>query len=234
MKADLHVHTSFSYDAVSTPKEIVKAALEKGINCLCITDHGEIKGAIEAMKFGYDKDILIIPGIEILSCSGDILGINVKKIIPDGLSAQETIKEIKKQKGIAVIPHPFYKPFAGFLGGEKVIKLLQIDAIEAFNANVIFRKSNKKSLNFAQKFKLPFTAGSDAHKARYVGSAYLEFSNSVQSAEELIKEILNKEGIIGGRRLGLRKTLRDRTNADVGKMLRHIIFKLKNRKRNTI
>lgn len=232
MKADLHVHTSFSYDGVSSPKEVVRAALEKGIESICITDHSEIKGAIEAMKFGYDKDILIVPGIEILSSSGDILGINVKKIIPDNLSAKDTIKEIRRQKGIAVIPHPFGKPFTSFWGGEKILEMLNVDAIEVFNANIIFRKSNKKSLNFAQKFNLPFTAGSDAHKARYIGSAYLEFPKNIQSTEELIEEILKKRGRIGGRTLGLSRTLRDRTNANVAKMLRYTILKLKNRRRN--
>lgn len=234
MKADLHVHTSFSYDGVSSPKEVVRAALEKGIKCLCITDHNEIRGAVEAVKFGYDKDILIVPGIEILSTSGDILGINVKKIIPDGLSVKETIKEIRKQGGIAVVPHPFGKPFTNFWGGEKILKILNIDAIEVFNANIIFQRLNIKALDFVRKLNIPFTAGSDAHKAKYIGSAYLEFSKDIQSVEELVGEILKKSGIIGGKTLGVRKTLKDRTNADVRKMIRYSILRLKNHRRNKI
>ncbi|MBM3251078.1 MAG: PHP domain-containing protein [Candidatus Nealsonbacteria bacterium] len=232
MKADLHVHTNFSYDGVSSPQEVVRAALEKGIECLCITDHNEIRGAVQAMKFSYDKNILIVPGIEILSSSGDILGINVKKVIPDRLSAKETIKEIRRQGGIAVIPHPFGKPFTNFWGGEKVLKKLDIDAIEAFNATVFFSKSNIRSFNFAQKFNLPFTAGSDAHKAKHIGSAYLEFSKKVQSVEELVEEILKKEAVISGKVLGIRETFKDRTNADVAKMLRYTFLKLKNHRKN--
>ena len=74
MKIDLHIHTKFSWDGFSSPREVVDAAIQKGIDCICITDHNEIKGAIEAMKYGFDKNILVLPGIEILSLDGDILG----------------------------------------------------------------------------------------------------------------------------------------------------------------
>lgn len=232
MKADLHIHTNFSYDGVSSPKEIVESALEKGIGCICITDHGQIKGAIEAMKFGYDKNLLVVPGIEIISSAGEILGINVKKIIPNNLSPEETIKEIRNQGGIAVIPHPFARHFSGFWGGEKMLRLLNIDAIEVFNANIPFSRLNRRSFEFAKKINLPFTAGSDAHRAEYLGSAYLEFSKDIQSAEDLIKEILKKSGIIGGQKLGFRKTFRNSANANVAKMISYFALRLKNRKRN--
>lgn len=90
MKCDLHIHTSHSYDSNSPPKEMVRAA---GIDCLAITDHGEVKGSAEAQQFAFSLPILIIPGIEVKSKEGDILGLNVKKIIPNGLSAKETIKK---------------------------------------------------------------------------------------------------------------------------------------------
>ncbi len=44
IKCDLHVHTGYSYDRTARPREMVEAALQKGINCLAITDHGEIQG----------------------------------------------------------------------------------------------------------------------------------------------------------------------------------------------
>ena len=75
---------------------MVKTAIEKKIDCICVTDHGEIRGAIKAMKLAYDKNILVIPGIEILSASGDILGINVRKKIPNGLSLSHGTKNRKE------------------------------------------------------------------------------------------------------------------------------------------
>ncbi|GAH84876.1 unnamed protein product, partial [marine sediment metagenome] len=107
MKCDLHIHTSHSYDSNSLPKEVVRAAIAKGIDCLAVCDHGEIKGAAEVQQFASNLPLLIIPGIEIKSKEGDILGLNIKKIIPNGLSAKETVKRIKEAGGIAIIPHPF-------------------------------------------------------------------------------------------------------------------------------
>lgn len=217
MKADLHIHTTFSYDGISSPKEVVKAALKKGIDCIGISDHGEIGGAIEAMKAGYDENILVIPCIEIVSSSGDILGINIKKKIPNMLSAEETIKAIRKQGGIAVIPHPFDRPITGFSGGAKKIEGIDVDGIEAFNAGVILKRSNNEASDFCQRTSLPFTAGSDAHRAKFIGRGYIELKH-VSSAEELIEEILLKRVKAGGRPLSLWEVFQNSTRADIGRM----------------
>ena len=39
MKADYHVHTSFSYDSDSPPEEMIQAAVKKGLQTICITEH---------------------------------------------------------------------------------------------------------------------------------------------------------------------------------------------------
>jgi len=198
MKIDLHIHTNFSWDGFSSPKEVVDLAIQKGIDCICITDHSQIQGAIEAMKYGFDKNILVIPGIEILSMEGDILGINVKKIIPDFLAPEETIQEIKKQGGMAVIPHPFW-PLSNLKNNREA--LLSADAIEVLNADM-FRFINKKALLFSKKYNLAFTAGSDAHRAKFIGRAYLEIPQNNLSEKEVIEQIKNKAGQIKGGELG--------------------------------
>ena len=195
MKCDLHIHTSYSYDSNSPPKEVVRAAIAKGIDCLAVCDHGEIKGAAEVQQFASNLPILIIPGIEIKSKKGDILGLNIKKVIPNGLSAKETIQKIKEAGGMAIIPHPFGW-FCRFKGNLKEISK-EIDGIEVLNASA-FGPGNKKALAFAEKFNLPFTAGSDAHNLNLVGRAYLEVPGENLSTEEIFKQIKNKNVKIGG------------------------------------
>jgi len=204
MKIDFHIHSYFSWDGFSSPEEIVDTAIEKNIDCICITDHGKIEGAIRAMKYGFDKNILVIPGIEIKSRSGDILGINIKKIIPNGLTAEKTIREIQKQKGMAIIPHPFNQPVGKFKGGEK--EFLMADAIETLNASV-FKFANKKAVNLSEKMNLCFTAGSDAHRAKFVGRGYLEIPKNILSEEHLIEEVKNKTGSVQGEILNFYETL---------------------------
>lgn len=201
MKADFHIHSNFS-DGNSSPEEIVDIAISRGINCICIVDHEEVKGAIKAMEYAFDKDILVIPGIEISSRSGDILGINIKKKIPDNLSAEETINEIKKQNGFSSIPHAFHWPTNHFLGGKKKILDIMPDAIEVFNASSVYNLANKKALDFAQANNFCFTAGSDSHNKKFIGRGYIELRN-VASAEQVIEEIRSKRIKIGGEKLSL-------------------------------
>jgi len=196
MKCDLHCHTSYSYDSKSLPKEMVDAAIERGIDCLAVTDHSEIKGALEAIEYARGKSILIIPGIEIKSKEGDILGLNIKEIIPNGLSAKETVKKIKEAGGLAIIPHPFGW-FCGFKGNLKNL-IGDIDGIEILNASSVFGPGNKKAFAFAQRFNLPFTVGSDAHSSNLVGQAFLEIPGGNLSIKEIFNQIKNKNVKING------------------------------------
>lgn len=61
---DLHVHTKIS-DGSLTAVEVIKLAKEKGISCLCITDHDTTKGLKDAVDIGQEFGVKIIPGIEI-------------------------------------------------------------------------------------------------------------------------------------------------------------------------
>jgi predicted metal-dependent phosphoesterase TrpH len=229
MKADLHIHTNFSCDGVSSPKEVVEAAIEKGIHCICITDHNEIKGAIEAMKFGFDKDILVIPGIEILTTFGDVLGINVKKIIPDGMSIEETIREIKKQKGIAVIPHLFDPILLNFRGSSFLKINPKPDAIEVFNASSFLNFPNKKSFDFAKKNNFPFTAGSDAHRKDFVGRGYIEIDSKIRSEKDLIEAIMEKRIKLGGNVLSFFETFRNSANMSFLRTIKYVYLQWKDK-----
>ncbi len=195
--ADLHIHTTFS-DGYDSPEDIVRIAIEKGIDCLAITDHNEIKGAIKAMRFAFDKNILIVPGIEVTTKFGHILGINVKKSIPKFISPEKAIQEIRRQGGLAFIAHPFDWPVENFIGGEKKIKELASVfpglGVEAFNSAVIFPYSNRKAYYFAKDNGLVFVAGSDAHRKEFVGRGYLQFKEGIGSINALIDAIKNKKG----------------------------------------
>lgn len=232
MKADIHIHTNFSCDGISSPAQVVRAAIEKNIQCIAITDHGQVKGAVEAMTFGFDKNILVIPGIEITTLSGDILGINVKKIIPNHLSAQATVKAIKEQGGIAVIPHPF-DGVIGFWGRERGILDSGIDALEVFNATTPFRNGNKRAFEFSQENNLAITAGSDAHRADFVGRGFMEFSDAVSKEEDILAEIKNKNVKIQGASLNFLEILRNGSRGDIFDLFRYRWRKFQARKTRT-
>ncbi len=215
MRCDLHIHTSYSFDCLSSPKKMVDAAIKKGIDCLAITDHSQIQGSLEAIIYAKDKPILIIPGIEAKSKEGDILGLNLKTIIPDKLSAKETIKRIKKAGGMAIIPHPFGLLSAFKTNLDDLVN--EIDGVEIFNASVL-GLGNKKAVAFAEKFKLPFTAGSDAHGPNFVGKTYLEIPGDNLSIEEVLIQIKQRAGRIGGREAGFLEKIIDHLRRNIAKL----------------
>jgi predicted metal-dependent phosphoesterase TrpH len=196
MKCDLHIHTCYSFDSNASPKEIVDKAIRKGIDCLAITDHGEVKGALEAIEYAKGKPILIIPGIEVKSKEGDILGLNVKEKISNKLWAKETIKRIKEQGGFVIIPHPFGL-FCKFRGNLKEL-IKEIDAIEILNAS-IFGNGNEIAKKFAKENNLPFTVGTDSHFPNFIGKCYLEIPGENLSIEEIFERIKKKEGKVVGK-----------------------------------
>src|SRR4030065_33390 len=87
IRADLHVHTTYSKDSLITPKDLVYYAKKRGLDAVAVTDHNQLEGAYKIAK---ETDFLIIPGMEVSSNDGHIVALNVNELIPRGYSAVET------------------------------------------------------------------------------------------------------------------------------------------------
>lgn len=79
-KADLHIHSygeefgSFDVsDITNTPMAIVDTAIEKGLKVISITDHNQFMNSVLAVQYAKDKDILVVPGIEVSTTQGHLL-----------------------------------------------------------------------------------------------------------------------------------------------------------------
>jgi len=220
MKADLHLHTNFSFDGFSSPEEIVEAAIAKKIDCICICDHEEVEGAAKAIEYAQSKPVLVIPGIEIKSKSGDILGLNVEKIIPNQLSAKETILEILKEGGLPVIAHPFdwafhFKEIERY---KDFFKEKQV-GIEVLNACLFLNSSNDRALKFAKESNLFFTAGSDAHSSFFVGKAYLEIPGENLTKKEVLEAIKAKNVKVRFEQVGFFEKALDHIKRNIAKVI---------------
>lgn len=200
IKCDLHIHSKYSFDSLANPKKIVDLALSRGIQCVAIADHGNIKGSLDAQEYVKKNNLpmLVIISEEVKSKQGDILALNIKDPIPDHLPASEVLKKIKEQGGAGIIAHPFGL-FCGFK--ENLENYLgRFDGVEILNASVF--SGNKIAATFAKKHNLPFTAGSDAHFAnRFVGKSWLELPldySPALTAAQVIAAIKQKTGNIAG------------------------------------
>lgn len=61
---DLHVHSNHS-DGTCTTQELVDLAIYKNLKAIALTDHDTTEGLEEIMEYAKDKNIEIIPGIEL-------------------------------------------------------------------------------------------------------------------------------------------------------------------------
>ncbi len=103
---DLHSHSRGSFDSLSSPKDMVKAAVDRGLTHLAITDHDRIDVAQEARGLAPDG-LTVIVGEEVKTRDGDLICLFLETAIPPGLSAMETIAAAREQGGLVGIPHPF-------------------------------------------------------------------------------------------------------------------------------
>lgn len=172
----------------------MRAARAKGLDGIAITDHNSIGGHPEAKKLS--RGFLVIPGIEVSSADGHILGLGVNKLVPRGLPAGETVKLIRELGGIAVAAHPFV-PWKS----PTLVYKTKFDAIEALNSRA-FLPSNRLARRFVERNRLPATAGSDAHFPDEVGLASVGL-NCEKNVESILKEIKSGGASIAGRGLPL-------------------------------
>ena len=181
--ADLHTHTICSKDSTITPKDLVFYARKNGLNAVAVTDHNRVDCALKMTK---ETDFLIIPGIEVSSLHGHIIGLNLQEPVERGLSADETVEKIHGLGGIAIACHPFAR-FKGSVGKHVTGKF---DAVEAINSSAFpFGGSTRKAHELAERLKLPKTAGTDAHYGPVIGQAYT-IINAEPDAESIVKAIV--------------------------------------------
>ena len=184
LRVDFHVHSKYSSDSTITAKDLVKYAKKRSLDAIAITDHNQIEGALDITK---KIELLIIPGIEISTKSGHLVGLNVRKIIPKGMSVEETVDCIHNMGGLAVACHPFAW-LKGSLG-DKITK--KFDAIETINSSAFpFGRSTKKAMETAKILNLAQIAGTDAHNPQSIGLAYtiLEAEPTIEAIIKAISE----------------------------------------------
>ncbi|MCE8425883.1 MAG: PHP domain-containing protein [Candidatus Methanoperedens sp.] len=213
-KADTHVHTKYSGftkysfahfpESISEPDMVVKAAIRRGLDVLCITDHNTIAGALKAKKYAAGlTGFEVVIGEEVSTSEGEMIGLFLQDRIDPGLGAEETAQRLHEQGGIAIAPHPF-SPHCPCL--KQKVQFLDLDAVEVFNAVHRDPYSNRLASRKSVTNGKASTAGSDAHSLEMVGNAYTTFPGN--SADELRTSILRKNTFVGGETTSLGSCIR--------------------------
>ena len=189
IRADLHIHTTYSDDSTVTPKALVERLVaHSSIKVAAVTDHDTINGLSETRKLALTyPDILIIPGVEISTAEGDILVLGTERIPPQPWTVENVLDFANDNNYVSVVAHPYREYGMGDLA-----RNYKFDAIEVINGEST-PNANNLAHKLAKTMKLPGVAGSDAHNLSEPLTVYTEIQAALN-----VDEILNaiKKGLV--------------------------------------
>ena len=218
---DLHFHSHYS-DGFNRVEVIARKAHDLGIG-IAITDHNEIRGAVEID--GY-SDVFSIPGIEMTSKEGTHILIYFYHIehlevfykdhvIPymgndimssTTLEMEEIIKRARKFKTVIIFPHPFCGIYTGIQNSyfsedrrERIFPM--VDGVEVINSENM-NKSNLRSALLGFNLGMGITGGSDGHRISQMGKV-VTYAACKRSRKAFLDAIKKKKTKVVGKEIAL-------------------------------
>jgi predicted metal-dependent phosphoesterase TrpH len=189
IRADFHVHTTYSSDSAIQPQTLVEQLVSHNfIKVAAITDHDTVKGCgVTRQLASAYPDILIIPGVEISTPQGDIVVLGTEEMPPEPWTVEGVVDFARDRDYVSVVAHPYREYGLGDLA-----RNYKVDAIEVLNG-CSTPSANKLAQNLAKLMGLPGVAGSDAHHPSELCTVYTEVRASLD-VDEILKAL--KKGLV--------------------------------------
>jgi predicted metal-dependent phosphoesterase TrpH len=200
MRIDLHLHTTRHSPCSSmSPDDLMIAAKEAGLDAVCIPEHNRMWSADEARALSRQHNLLVLRGMEVTTTGGDVLVFGMDDEPGDELWTPAELKaRVDRAGGLTIAAHPF----RGFLlFGFSQLQMNLDDAlenpvlqhvhgVEICNC-MVTESENDLAKKAAEALGLAKVGGSDAHKAKDVGTCVMKFQGHVASEPDLIRAILD-------------------------------------------
>src|SRR5206468_6119677 len=113
LNIDLHTHSFFSGDGISSPEDLIAAARAKGLNGIAITDHNTCDAVNYLLQQGLMRldgmpvgDFLVLPGVEVTTADGHLLCIGAELPYLKGIHAREVCVIINDSGCLPIPTHP--------------------------------------------------------------------------------------------------------------------------------
>lgn len=205
-KADIHIHSNHSDGLGSIPEIMEYVEHRTDLSVIAITDHNTLEGGRYAQSLAELYGFEVVLGEEVSSKQGHVIGLFLEEEIRAGMSAQDTVRAIEEQGGIAVIAHPFSAKGVFGPRGRNLFAAAAEDwafhAFEVYNSLPFLVWANSMAARtLAGGRGVAATGGSDAHVLEAVGKGYTLFRGT--GAEDLRTSILNLETRAEASRQGL-------------------------------
>lgn len=171
---ELHCHTCHS-DGSFTPEELVKAAANRGLAGIALTDHNTASGVGEAVEYGKKYGVLVIPGIEWTTFYGHItvLGghsdVNWTTVTRE--NAADKIKEARAKGDVAILAHAYRVGYPVCTGGmnefpKEIFSVL--DGYEAVSEDISKPTNRRQTAEYLELtgagYRLAAVYGRDWHR----------------------------------------------------------------------
>ena len=225
---DLHCHSWFSADGVSSPEALIASARRKGLHGFAITDHNTCDAYHYMVDHGLARrdgtpvdGFLVLPGVEVSTADGHLLCIGTVLPQMKGEPAAEVARAIRAAGGVAIPAHPYDRFRAGIR--EPALETMNVDAIEVFNAAISHHSYNDKARAYAERRGLPMIAASDAHHEASIGTSHMIFETENFTVRGILAEIVK-----GARRHEQLLSFRDKLRKTLNNW-----FRLRSRRRYT-
>lgn len=218
MRADLHVHSEYSWDSKVLIKTYISLAEEKGIDIISITDHNDIRSHEEIKKLQKSTKVILVPGQEINTANGHLLVYGWIPLVERDLPMKETIENVHKIaeenncKVVCVAAHPF-----DFLrsGGGQIVMESGIDGLEVLNASSLFAYFNTKAVKRSNGLDLAKLGNSDCHRKEEFAIAFNDMP-LCETVDDVLENIKAAKAM--GERIGIRRKLARFSRRKLGKM----------------
>ncbi|MEW6557130.1 MAG: PHP domain-containing protein [Elusimicrobiota bacterium] len=192
---DFHLHTIYSHDSVSDIENILIKANEEGFGAIAVSDHNRLDGVKKAVEIAeqlkkagkLNPGFIIIPAEEVSVADGGHIGaLFIKTYIEKGMTAEETIREIHKQGGLAVALHPGKKGELGL----KLSTMLDFDAVEVGDGSDFLLYEFYRNKKLGQKTKKTKLFGGNAHISEGLGFLGYNVVYTAEKSAEGIKQAI--------------------------------------------
>lgn len=226
---DMHFHTHHS-DGHNSVDEISAYVRRLGIG-IAITDHNEIRGALE---LACHRDVLSIPGIEVTSVEGshvlvyfyasrDLERFYLRTIAPamgaevmssTSLEMETIIEAARRFPTVVVFPHPYSAAYSGiqnsYFSETRLLALYEmVDGIEVINAENM-NKWNLQSTVLGFNVGKGITGGSDGHRLSQMGKA-ITYADCAPDREAFLHAVKNGQTHVIGKEINLLRKVTSNT-----------------------
>ena len=196
MRIDLHTHTAIVSDCSHIhPVEMVAAAIEAGLDGVCITDHvfhgltlchdpsWPYAGYRAVCQTVEESPLVVLPGIEFSFAEGDFLVFGLDKVVLPELgedySLETCLALAHREGGVVVQAHPYRH------GGRPVHG---VDAVETCNGGNS-DEHNRRAETWSRENGVLGLAGSDAHQGGELGRCCTVFDADCSTVAGLCEAV---------------------------------------------